>query len=227
VRFILVLAASSSLAYLFAQLLHVRVPLTLYSYVGWMFLCSSVAYLAKQKVEDTEKGWAIFFAVTMTPAAFLAMTLSVQFAKSLHVKHGARIFILSMLLLAAIFSLLRESLPEFFPIRIILAQGYCLCLAGIVSVVSLAVPGPILGVKLRAILGSYWCVMGVYSFCFASGIVRSRALFESIDGWFASAACVVFLGGLGLALSGSQPELGRQEIRGMHVQHSELAEEVR
>ncbi len=211
-RFLLVLAASSVLAYLLAQLLHVRAPRGLEFYVGWNFLCTSLAYFALQHIPRTEKSYANFFIVTMAPAAALALSMAVQFILPLGLRHGGRLFVFGALFFASLFCMLREHLPETRQAEIILAQGYLFCLAGILTLVSLAAPHPPLGFWLRVALGLYWLSIGAYSFCLAIGLVRSRALWESVNGWLPSAAAIVVLLPLAIWLSGRQPESARQHV---------------
>lgn len=213
-----ILAASAAIAWLFCTLWNLPVSRSLLVYVGWLGVITLAALFVARHIPQSDLSYAIFYAVMLGPLCLFTLIVAMQFSVSLG-REGLVAILASMVFAAFLVVLFWEHSGRDANAKIMLSQAYIFMVCGLVTLVSVVPPCSALQWRLRVILGAYWTTIALYSFVQTLGIVRSRALFQSLAAWFASALCTVFLGGLALSLMG-QAELGRQ-----HAEDQQPAEE--
>ncbi len=218
-KFALVLATASVLAYLFCALLNsVGIPKALYVYVAWLFTTTSVAYFSLQRIPRDEKGYAIFYALTIGPAIALAIELTARFSLSLPHTWKTVVFIVALMFGCGGFvGVIAEHVKPSFARDIGLLEGYIFTFCGLVAFASLIPELPLMEVALRTTLAVYWFGVGTYAFVRTVGVSRNFNLFVSLNGWVPSALAIAAFGSLAMWLTFQQGEGARQEIRGMYV----------
>lgn len=205
-----ILAASGVIAWLFCTLWNLPVSRALLFYTGWMFVITSTAYFIAQRIDQKSPAYVPFYVVMLTVLVVPVVIQSIQFGLTLN-HRGLTGFVIFLFFAAWIRDLFQAHIPHSFEAEIMLAEAYAFCVCGLLTLASAVPLCTALQFRLRVTLGTYWLAVSIYRFCVVLGVVRARALWESIDNWAASAMCVAFLGGLAWMLSGVQIELGPQE----------------
>lgn len=209
-RSLLIFGASCSLGFLFWRLLHVRVSVMQHLYVGYVLLCTLLAPFVLRYAETHKKDFALFFAATMVPAAFMAQYSAVQWSTPLH--YAAELIIATLTTVAVLALNAQHYAPKHFSVEVIIAQGFFFLFAGVLTLVSMFLPTSAVDQRIRTAFGLYWTWIGVWSFVSCIWIARSEALFRATNERLPMIACIVFALGLSAALQG-QVELGRQNAQ--------------
>jgi hypothetical protein len=178
--------------------------------VGWLGVITFLAFFVAQRIPQNETSYAIFYALMLGPLVLFTFATALQFGLSLG--DDALLGFAVFAFFAAFFvKLFTAHTPNNFVTKVMLIQGYVFCVCGLLTLASLVPPCSALQFKLRLTFGLYWLAISGYSYCQSLGVVRAKALFQSIDSWFAGAMCVAFLLPLTIALQGIQPEVGFQQ----------------
>lgn len=207
-----ILAASGVIAWLFCTLWTLPVSRSLLLYVGWLGVITFLAFFVAQRIPQNEASYAIFYVVMLGPLVLFTLSTAIQFGLALG-DLGLSGFLVFMFLAAWFVRLFNSHVPDSFVSKVMLSQGYFFCVCGFLALASLVPPCTELQFKLRLSFGLYWLAISAYSFSQSLGIVRAKALFTSLDSWFAGALCVAFLLPLTISLQGIQCEAAPQHHR--------------
>lgn len=96
-----------------------------------------------------------------------------------------------------------------------LVNGGVLLLCGILALLSLVEPLSADMSKAEFCLGMFWTLQGLFGWVFAASRGKVWAFGVDLNDFAPQFIAIVCFAGLAVLLSGAQPELGRQEIRGM------------
>lgn len=227
-KLFLILVATGCIVWLLNTLIALRGPREVQTYLALLGLAGLLAYFVVPRVTQTEHGYAVCYGLTMIPICLAASASAPRWLSDLGWERGLGAMAVSFAVSAYLAWLFGSEIPQPHSLgtKILLTTGFFFCALGFLSLVSAVPECAALQFRLRIVLGLFWLTSGAYSFCQVLGTLRAQALWQSISGYATQVMCIVFLGGLAWLLSGQQRELGRQEIRGQHVEMSALAQEA-
>lgn len=207
-----ILAASGVIAWLFCTLWTLPVSRSLLLYVGWLGVITFLAFFVAQRIPQNEASYAIFYVVMLGPLVLFTLSTAIQFGLALG-EDGLMGLALFLFVAAYFVGIFRQFTPNNFATKVMLTQGFVFAACGLLTLASAIPPCNALEFRLRLTFGLYWLAISAYSFSQSLGIVRAKALFVSLDSWFAGALCVAFLLPLTISLQGIQREAAPQHHR--------------
>lgn len=212
-----ILAATASIAWLAFTLWDLPIPRALHVYNFCLFTVGVIGYFVAGKIKQSDPEYVPFYTAMLALVVIPMGWTAIELGKTLGLRGVYGAFVI-MLCVAWFTKLFNAHVPNSFDNKLTLTQGYLFCVAGLFVLASAVPLQSVLNFRLRIFLGAYWLVTGAYAFCHSLGMVRAATAWQPLAGWFQGSVTVLFLGGLALALSGLQPELGPQHSRDEAIQ---------